>query len=154
MGCEYGKECCCGKCYASEVYMCTGDRWISYFTDACMMPECQMPIPVPADPMDAVKCCKKDFPQGWDEGGICCSDGDWHADVGDGSTTCEEFGLEDSARCPSDQCDICAVELKPLTGCQCLIELDLYGCLDTIVNDNEELLNNLCFGCSNIQQEL
>jgi len=99
--CEYGKECCCGKCYPSEVYMCTGDQWISYFTDACMMPECEMPIPLPVQ-MDEIKCCKKDIPQGWDEGGICCSDGGWHADVGDGSTTCEEFGLEDSAQCPSE----------------------------------------------------
>merc|ERR1719397_950449 len=97
--CEYGKECCCDKCYASEVYMCAGEHWVSYFTDACMMPECEMPIPIPTD---EIKCCPKDVPQGWDEGGVCCSDGSWHADIGDGSTTCGDFGLSSSARCASN----------------------------------------------------
>merc|ERR1719397_1687134 len=106
--CEYGKECCCDKCYASEVYMCAGEHWVSYFTDACMMPECEMPIPIPAD---EIKCCPKDVPQGWDEGGVCCSDGSWHADIGDGSTTCGDFGLSSSARCPSSEIQCCEEDI-------------------------------------------
>jgi len=109
--CEYGEECCCGNCYPSEVYMCADGEWVSYFTDACMMPECELPIPQPKNEIDDIKCCAKDVPQGWDEGGVCCSDGAWHADIGDGSTTCDDFGLEDSGRCSSSQIQCCEDEI-------------------------------------------
>ncbi len=36
--CEYGQECCCGKCYPSTVCTCTGGQWGCYATDACMIP--------------------------------------------------------------------------------------------------------------------
>jgi len=39
--CEYGRECCCGECFASRVYSCSEGKWASYFTDACMMPSCE-----------------------------------------------------------------------------------------------------------------
>ena len=33
--CEYGKECCCGKCYPSFVSKCINGGWLSFYTDAC-----------------------------------------------------------------------------------------------------------------------
>ena len=36
----------------------------------------------------------------WDEGGYCCSDGNWYADPGDGSGSCMDWGLVDSEACP------------------------------------------------------
>jgi len=34
--CNYGEECCCGKCHPSLVATCKGGQWQSFFTDACM----------------------------------------------------------------------------------------------------------------------
>jgi len=34
--CEYGEECCCGKCYPSFVSKCMNRRWVSSYTDACL----------------------------------------------------------------------------------------------------------------------
>ncbi len=36
--CNYGEECCCGKCYPSTVCTCDGKGWGCYATDACMLP--------------------------------------------------------------------------------------------------------------------
>ncbi len=36
--CNYGQECCCGKCFASTVCTCDGKGWNCYATDACMIP--------------------------------------------------------------------------------------------------------------------
>ncbi len=36
--CEWGQECCCGKCYPSTVCTCSGGSWACYATDACMLP--------------------------------------------------------------------------------------------------------------------
>ena len=37
--CNYGQECCCGKCYPSTVCSCNSDgTWACYATDACMIP--------------------------------------------------------------------------------------------------------------------
>ena len=36
--CDYGQECCCGKCYPSTVCSCMGGSWACYATDACMLP--------------------------------------------------------------------------------------------------------------------
>lgn len=36
--CNFGQECCCGKCYPSMVCQCSGSSWLCYATDACMIP--------------------------------------------------------------------------------------------------------------------
>ena len=36
--CNYGQECCCGKCYPSTVCSCNGGQWGCYATDACLIP--------------------------------------------------------------------------------------------------------------------
>jgi len=33
--CNYGEECCCGKCHPSLVATCSQGQWRSYSTDAC-----------------------------------------------------------------------------------------------------------------------
>ena len=33
--CEYGEECCCGKCHPSFVSTCLDGQWLSFYTDAC-----------------------------------------------------------------------------------------------------------------------
>lgn len=38
--CEYGTECCCGRCYPSIVCECDADRFGCYYTDACLIPGC------------------------------------------------------------------------------------------------------------------
>merc|ERR550534_1728136 len=58
--CEYGKECCCGECYPSEVYTCSNGQWVMFFTDACMMPQCEIEPLVPAK--EDIQCCEEDIP--------------------------------------------------------------------------------------------
>ncbi len=41
--CEYGEECCCGKCSPSLVCDCNGGTWGCYYTDACLGPWCEVP---------------------------------------------------------------------------------------------------------------
>jgi len=41
--CEYGQECCCGKCHASMVAKCNDGMWMIYYTDACMVQPCLRP---------------------------------------------------------------------------------------------------------------
>jgi hypothetical protein len=41
--CEYGEECCCGKCESSLVCDCMSGTWGCYYTDACLGPWCQVP---------------------------------------------------------------------------------------------------------------
>ena len=38
--CEYGEECCCGQCSPSIVSTCSGGRWATRSTDACLRPAC------------------------------------------------------------------------------------------------------------------
>jgi len=38
--CEYGQECCCGKCHPSLVSECINGMWASMFTDACEIQSC------------------------------------------------------------------------------------------------------------------
>ena len=38
--CEYGKECCCGECYASMQAECLDGEWALMMTEACMHPNC------------------------------------------------------------------------------------------------------------------
>ena len=38
--CEYGKECCCGNCYASMEAECSQGEWMVMMTEACMHPSC------------------------------------------------------------------------------------------------------------------
>eukprot|EP00571_Detonula_confervacea_P010462 CAMPEP_0172304948 /NCGR_PEP_ID=MMETSP1058-20130122/6286_1 /TAXON_ID=83371 /ORGANISM="Detonula confervacea, Strain CCMP 353" /LENGTH=800 /DNA_ID=CAMNT_0013016355 /DNA_START=32 /DNA_END=2431 /DNA_ORIENTATION=- len=40
------------------------------------------------------------FDNCWDEGGFCCSDGNWYAHNGDGGNNCKDHQLEDSQACP------------------------------------------------------
>ena len=39
--CEYGEECCCGRCSSSIVYQCYYGRWSAYHTGFCLNPSCQ-----------------------------------------------------------------------------------------------------------------
>jgi len=44
--CYYGKECCCGKCYKSKMYMCWRARWrLMMYTDACFRRKCPCDCP-------------------------------------------------------------------------------------------------------------
>jgi len=45
--CEYGQECCCGKCFASQVFQCDANAgvWITFYTDACFAPSCEGNLP-------------------------------------------------------------------------------------------------------------
>jgi hypothetical protein len=37
--CQYGQECCCGKCYTSYICECQSSKtWGCYYTDACLPP--------------------------------------------------------------------------------------------------------------------
>lgn len=36
MSCEYGEECCCGKCHPSQIAKCTAEGWSLMHTDACL----------------------------------------------------------------------------------------------------------------------
>merc|ERR1711936_500499 len=38
--CNYGQECCCGKCYHSVVYQCMSGTWVGLHTDACLHRDC------------------------------------------------------------------------------------------------------------------
>jgi len=40
VNCEYGEECCCGKCSPSLVLTCSGGSWLGYYTDACLAANC------------------------------------------------------------------------------------------------------------------
>ena len=47
LACEYGEECCCGRCSPSLVCECEEDGTFScFFTDACLDPECSEDGPV------------------------------------------------------------------------------------------------------------
>merc|ERR1719471_1663640 len=53
--CEYGEECCCGKCFASQIFQCDANAgvWISFYTDACFAPACEGKLPVATVEMDS-----------------------------------------------------------------------------------------------------
>merc|ERR1712126_216424 len=36
LSCEYGEECCCGKCWPSLEAHCWDGRWALMYTDMCM----------------------------------------------------------------------------------------------------------------------
>ena len=38
--CTTGQECCCGKCHPSMIALCSGGKWMGYYTHACMLPSC------------------------------------------------------------------------------------------------------------------
>jgi hypothetical protein len=97
--CEYGQECCCGKCHPSLVCECQGGGgWGCYYTDACMIPGCPDEPPpegscrTQADCTDAESCLPPGEPMacgicnhpemGWPQ--ACTKD-----DECDGGTVCE-----------------------------------------------------------------
>merc|ERR1711879_570132 len=73
--CEYGEECCCGRCSPSIIMECDGQSFTGFFTDACMVPNCpepECPIEVPTGSCegfedmtceyDFVPCCEDSLP--------------------------------------------------------------------------------------------
>jgi hypothetical protein len=46
--CEWGNECCCGKCYPSFICTCQAGTWACLYSDACLLP----PDYCPADVTD------------------------------------------------------------------------------------------------------
>lgn len=38
--CEFGQECCCGRCAPSVVCECFDGEWGCYYTDFCFFPSC------------------------------------------------------------------------------------------------------------------
>ena len=50
--CNFGQECCCGKCYPSLVCQCIGQTWACYATDACMIGPGGCPDASDAGPSD------------------------------------------------------------------------------------------------------
>lgn len=52
--CEWGQECCCGKCYPSLVCTCQNGKWACYYTDACLLPPdvCPMDVDIPLSMSD------------------------------------------------------------------------------------------------------
>jgi hypothetical protein len=87
--CNYGTEECCGQTFDSIRCRCSGDgQWACYFTEACMVPQCECPPwePYPGDQCDPVlmegqdcgygeeECCGQVFDS---EICSCSSDGTW-----------------------------------------------------------------------------
>ena len=64
-----------------------------------------------------MKCCDPEVGPGgcpdengsfdncWDEGGFCCSDGEWYANDGGGGNNCADNQLGDSQACPASVSD-------------------------------------------------
>lgn len=52
LSCNFGQECCCGKCNPSLVCQCTGATWACYYTDACMMGPGACPDAIDAGPSE------------------------------------------------------------------------------------------------------
>jgi len=91
--------------------------------------------------LEVVKCCNPaagpggcpdengSFENCWDEGGYCCSDGNWYADPGDGSGNCQDKQLIDS--------DACAASWQSTSGCL----------LDDILYSEGDIIGQLGFEC-------
>lgn len=97
----------------------------------------------------AIQCCKGSMPgpQEWDEGGVCCGDGDWHPDRGDGTTKCSDFNLEDSAPCnvpPASPTDGCRAPTEFYDGVSCESCCD-QNMADCIERSGEEWYNSVRF---------
>lgn len=55
MQCEYGSECCCGKCFPTYIAQCLNGQWMSFYTDACMVGQNCMPEPEAGASLPVVK---------------------------------------------------------------------------------------------------
>jgi len=96
-----------------------------------------------------IQCCKGSMPgpQQWDEGGVCCGDGDWHPDRGDGATKCSDFNLEDSVACnvpPASSTDGCRAPTEFYGGVSCESCCD-QNMADCIEHSGEEWYNSVRF---------
>jgi len=93
------------------------------------------------------QCCKESLPDSWFEGGVCCADGEWHPDRGDGKTQCSDFNLEDSAACnlpPSSPTDGCRAPTEFYDGVACESCCD-QNMADCIEHSGEEWYNSVRF---------
>ncbi|MBM4395867.1 MAG: hypothetical protein FJ087_09270 [Deltaproteobacteria bacterium] len=127
--CEYGQECCCGKCHPSLVCECHGGAgggggWGCYYTDACMIPGCPDEPPpegscrTHADCTDAASCLPPGEPMacgicnhpetGWPQ--ACVKDGDC-----DAGTVCE--WTEPPVMCLCEAAFVCVPACGAETAC-------------------------------------
>ena len=114
--CPYPENCCDSDAHDASVwewgnYCCSDGNW--YAVDGsgggtCQERQLQDSV---ACPSVSVKCCDPEtgpggcpdengsFDRCWDEGGFCCSDGNWYANDGAGGNNCQDNQLEDSQAC-------------------------------------------------------
>jgi hypothetical protein len=93
--CEWGQECCCGKCYPSTVCTCDGNTWACYATDACMIPPDSCPDAGPTDTSP----------------GSCSKNADCTSDQ-----YCATIGCSGTGTCTTKPTG-CTKELAPVCGC-------------------------------------
>jgi len=74
--CNYGRECCCGKCHHSFVAQCLpngryGSSWVGYNTDVCLSPNCGQTGCPKKEPATGSPCS---VPEGvtCSFGSVCC----------------------------------------------------------------------------------
>jgi len=128
--CPNPENCCDPDAYDSSWewgnYCCSDGNW--YAVDGSGGGNCQdkqltQSVACPSIPAQGntgddltemeIKCCDPEngpggcpdengsFDRCWDEGGYCCSDGNWYADNGDGGGNCLDNQLTQSVACPS-----------------------------------------------------
>lgn len=99
-------------------------------------------------PVSTIQCCKESLPpQSWDEGGVCCGDGEWHADRGDGGTTCSDFNLQASKACvvpPASPTDGCRAPTEVYDGvsCESCCDQNMDDCIE---HSGDEWYNSVRF---------
>lgn len=141
--CNYGEECCCGKCHPSMQCWCQGGTFGCAYTDACMVPSCEQPCCSPSDPLACTEygvgehqCVVRDD---WQQGRClpavtypsCWSDG--QCELGEACTG--------ASACP---CDVdCDMMEAPGT---CTKQEIPQGCC--LIDDDCDLGGNMAFQCA------